>query len=65
MSVESNESMEMPETGLPIVARPYNKMKTVLGPSYCGSAVGRRLLVSMEAGMFCLRCGFTTEGVRT
>jgi hypothetical protein len=25
----------------------------------------RQLLVIMEAGIVCLRCGFTTEGVRT
>jgi hypothetical protein len=25
----------------------------------------RQLLVIIEAGIFCLRCGFTTEGVRT
>ena len=27
--------------------------------------VERRWLVSMEAGLFCLRCGGTTEGVQT
>ena len=34
-------------------------------PSYCDSAVERRLRVIIEAGIVCLRCGFPTEGVWT